>query len=358
MWPGDSAPHIGIFVRNLSCALEAEGLEVECVALIKGKGRGLLGKSRVHLGLGAGLLRSMPRPADILYVHAPSWFASLSALNARWGHKRMVVHMHGGEVYPHSRIEAASQTAVRQLCREADLVVSPSKYYAGQAQAAFNLDPGRVFVSPSGGVDTRWFSPGDQSEARRVLGLPLAPLFLGLFGRIEDDKGWDVFIDVLAALRAQGRDARGLVVGGGGALERMKASAHRLNVPLEVRGLMPQARLRDAYRALDLFVFPTRRGAEALGLVPIEAMACGVPVIASNRYAVPEYVQPGVTGHLAPPRDVHAFTHAALSLLDQLPTHKAQMSKSACEAAARFDARVSAKALVQRLTDLMETAPC
>ncbi len=353
MWPSSAAPHIGIFVRNLSSALEAQGVDVEGVALIRGKRPGWLTKTRVHTRLGIDLARSAIKPADILYIHAPSWFANLSALTARPHCKRLVVHMHGGEVYPHSKIEALSQSAVAKLCREAKLVVSPSKYYAQQAIEAFGLDPRKVFVSPSGGVDTRLFAPGDQVVARRAMNLPLAPRFLGLFGRIEDDKGWDVFVDVLARLRAEGRDVRGLIVGNGGGLAAMQASARRQGVPLEVRGLMPQSQLRSAYQALDVFLFPTRRGAEALGLVPIEAMASGIPVVASNRYAVPEYVEDGVTGHMVAPRDVRGFSTAVAKILDHLPSERSDMSAAARTAAERFDAGRSAHALVERLRQIV-----
>lgn len=357
MWPCEAAPHIGIFVRNLSSAMAAEGLDVEAVALIEGRRPGWLTKTRVHARLGIDLARSAIKPADILYVHAPSWFADLSALTARPHAKRLVVHMHGGEVYPHSKVESLAQGAVAKLCRRADLVVSPSKYYAQQAIEAFGLDAGRVFVSPSGGVDTTLFSPGDQASARKALNLPLAPRFLGLFGRIEDDKGWDVFVDVLARLRAEGRDVRGLIVGNGGGLAAMQASARRQDVPLEIRGLMPQSKLRLAYRALDVFLFPTRRGAEALGLVPIEAMASGIPVVASNRYAVPEYVEDGVTGHMVAPRDVRGFSTAVARILDLLPSEQSDMRDAARNAAHRFDAGRSAQALVERLHQIVDR-PC
>jgi len=124
-------------------------------------------------------------------------------------------------------------------------------------------------------------------------------------------------------------------------------------VPLEVRGLVPQPELRDAYRSLDLFLFPTRRGAEALGLVSIEAMACGVPVIGSNRYAVPEYVEDEVTGHLVPPRDPRAFAAAAERVLRMAPPARDRMRAAAREAALRFDANASAKDLVARLEGLL-----
>lgn len=361
MWPSPAAPHIGIFVRNLSFALARAGFDVEPVALVRGKGLGLFGKARVHAGLGAGLLSSLERPADILYVHAPSWFAPLCQGVARRGGKRLVVHVHGGEVYPHSRVEAAAQPRVRALCRAADLVVSPSEYYAEQIVEAFGLDPARLCVSPSGGVDTGWFTPGDRAEARARLDLPPGVPIAGVFGRIEDDKGWDVFVDALAHLRRAGREVHGLVVGRGGGLAQMQASAARQGVTLHVRGLMPQADLRHAYRALDLFLFPTRRGAEALGLVSIEAMACGVPVVASDRYAVPEYVRDGVTGRLAPPRDARAFARAVQALLAQPEADRAAMSAAARAAAERFDARRSAAALVARLQTLSarpEATPC
>ena len=345
MWPSPARPHIGVFVENLSCALAEAGVSVEHVALIRGKAAGPLDKARVHATLGAGLLQSTLRPADILYVHAPSWFAPLVQLSARPRHKRVVVHLHGGEAVPHSRVERIARPAVGHRCRRADLT-----------REAFDLDPARLFVSTSGGVDTARFSPGDLGAARARLGLPAAGALLGFVGRLEANKGWDVYLDALAALRRAGRAVQGLVVGDGGDATRIADSARRLGVPLIRRGLVPQSELPTYYQAMDALLFPTRL-TEALGLVPIEALACGVPVVGSDRFAVPEYVVEGETGHLVAPLDAPGFARAAAALLDRSPAAKAEMAAGVAPRARSRSLRGAAGARVVGIVVAVRLVP-
>lgn len=352
MWPSAEQPHIGIFVQNLSDALAAAGFVVTPVALIRGRGAGAGHKVRVHAGLGAGLLQDALRPADLLYVHAPSWFAPLVTLSALPRHKKVVVHLHGGEATPHSKVERLARPAVARLCRRADLVVAPSHHSAELTREAFDLDPARLFVSPSGGVDTARFTPGDRAAARAHLGLPAEAAVLGFVGRVEAQKGWPVYLDALAQLRREGRPVHGLVVGDGGEADALVASAGRLEVPLTRLGLIPQADLPRCYQAMDALLFPTRR-AEALGLVPIEALACGVPVVGSDRFAVPEYVREGETGYRVAPLDAPGFARALAKLLDRTPAKAARMA-AACRAVAEgYDAGRGADALAARLRALL-----
>ncbi|MEQ8272933.1 MAG: glycosyltransferase family 4 protein [Deltaproteobacteria bacterium] len=351
MWPSTESTHTGVFVKNLSTSLAALGFDVDNTAVLAGKGAGRRGRLEKHATLGARILRQARQPADCVLVHAPTWFAPL--IEAVRKDKKLVVHTHGGEVYPHSRMEARTQPAVRWLCRRADLVVTPSRYYRGEVQRAFGVAEERMFVSPSGGVDTERFAPLDQTTAREGLGLPGA-FYVGFMGRIVDDKGWDVFVDTIGTLVRRGHDVRGLVVGQGEARELLleRAAARCVAERIHMLGTVPQAELRPYLASLDVFMFPTRRGAEALGLGPIEALATGVPVVGSNAYAVPEYVVDGETGWLAPARDVEAFAAAVEHVITLDATERAALSSRAVEMGRRYDTRRVTEALAARLLEL------
>ncbi len=351
MWPSETSTHTGVFVKNLSTSLAQLGFEVDNTAVLTGKGAGRRGRLEKHASLGAKIVRQALSPADCVLVHAPTWFAPL--VEAVRGAKKLVVHTHGGEVYPHSRVEARTKPAVRWLCRRADLVVAPSRYYRDEVARAFGVAPDRMFVSPSGGVDTERFRPIDRDEAREALGLP-GGFYVGFVGRIVDDKGWDVFVDTVDRLVRRGRDVRGLVVGEGEGREALKARARTLGLDgrMHYIDMLPQSELRTVLAALDVFTFPTRRAAEALGLGPIEALATGVPVVGSNAYAVPEYVVDGETGWLAPPRDVDAFAAGIERILDSSESERAALSARAVEMGRRYDTRRVTEALAARLREL------
>jgi len=163
------------------------------------------------------------------------------------------------------------------------------------------LRPSRVHVVPNG-IDGDAFSPGDQEEARTQLGLGRGIVFIWL-GRIYAGKGLDVAIRALARMDG---GASLLVVGDGEGRASHEELAARAGLGERVRfaGSQPRERIPLYLRSADAFVFPTLLP-EAAPLAPLQAMACGVPVLASRIGAVPELVgNPDRNGLLFEPGDV------------------------------------------------------
>ncbi len=171
------------------------------------------------------------------------------------------------------------------------------------------------------GIDCDTFAPSaDKPALRAELGLPVEGRLVGCYGRIRAQKGTDVFVrSMIAACRAE-PDVIGVVMGGvteghGGFLEDLKAE-------VDVAGLAPRIlflpevpvwEMARFYQALDLYVAPQRW--EGFGLTPLEAMACGVPVIATRVGAFEELIAAGETGELVPRDDIAAMETALIALL-------------------------------------------
>jgi len=171
------------------------------------------------------------------------------------------------------------------------------------------------------GIDTEGFSPPvDRAALRRRLGLPEVDVILGCFGRIRAQKGTDAFVDAAIDLLQDRPGMTALVMGrateGDEAfLGELKARAAAAGLADRIR-FMPEVPVHDIadwYRALDLYVAPQRW--EGFGLTPLEAMACGVPVVATRVGAFEEIVTED-TGSLVPPGDVPALASAIAALLD------------------------------------------
>jgi glycosyltransferase involved in cell wall biosynthesis len=159
----------------------------------------------------------------------------------------------------------------------------------------------RAHVVPNG-IDPDAFSPGHQDEARAQVGLGRGILFIWL-GRIYPGKGLDVAIRALARTDA---GASLIVVGDGEGRGSAEALAARAGLGERVMfaGSQPRDRIPLYLRSADAFVFPTLLP-EAAPLAPLQAMACGTPVLASRIGAVPELVSnPGLNGLLVQPSDV------------------------------------------------------
>ncbi len=129
------------------------------------------------------------------------------------------------------------------------------------------------------------------------------PLVVGYSGRISEEKGPDLFVDLAAALRD--REARFVMTGAGpmDASTRRRAGRLKLGATLEFRGLVPD--IAEHLRHLDVLVLPSRQ--DGRPVVVLEALASGVPVVAARLGGIPEMVHDGVNGFLCPPGDVAAM---------------------------------------------------
>ena len=159
------------------------------------------------------------------------------------------------------------------------------------------------------GVDTELFFPAEDKLAlRRELDLPDGQL-IGCFGRIRDQKGTDVFVDALLKFLPENPDANAIILGRvlpqeQSYLDAMTAKIIEAGLQdrIHFKGELPWEDVLRHYRALDLYVAPQRW--EGFGLTPLEAMASGVPVIATPVGAFDEIIVEGGTGTIVPIGDV------------------------------------------------------
>jgi glycosyltransferase involved in cell wall biosynthesis len=174
-----------------------------------------------------------------------------------------------------------------------------------------------VHVVPVYGVDTRVFAPSTEprDELRRRLGLPVGSSLIFFSSRVAPEKDPDTLLAAVAALRRDGRDVRILHRSGGHA--ELVRRARRHGVPDAViagPAIAPGPGLADHYRASDLCVQASRE--EGLGFSPLEALACGVPVVAAAVGGLCDTIADGVTGWTYPPGDADALARAIALALD------------------------------------------
>lgn len=178
----------------------------------------------------------------------------------------------------------------------------------------------RAAVIPYG-VDPAAFAPGrERGEAwRRRLGVPPdAPLLLGV-GRMATKKGFHVLMRALPDLLAAHRQAHVVLAGGGDRLEELRAAASPWPERVHLPGAVRHDELPDLYRAADIFVMPAvhdpKGNVDGLPNVVLEAMASGLPVVASEVSGIPLAVATEKTGLLVPEGDAGALAVALSRLL-------------------------------------------
>ena len=187
----------------------------------------------------------------------------------------------------------------------------PSRQQLDGTVRSFLLDRARVHVVPNG-ISVEDFAAPGRDEARKSLGLGTGPILLCV-GRLARDKGFATAIEALARLES---DARLLVLGSGPERALLEQTARRTGVSdrVDFLGSKPRAEVVHHLAASDVFVFPTERD-EAAPLVPLEAMAAGLPVVASDIGGGAELIESGKNGLLVPPASVDSLARAIDSLL-------------------------------------------
>ncbi len=165
--------------------------------------------------------------------------------------------------------------------------------------------------------------PAARQRARAALGLPAAATVVGVVGRLTYQKAPEDFVAAMQELDRPG--VIGVWVGGGELAERVRRRASALtNARVVLAG--ERTDVLDVLPAFDVFALPSRY--EGLPTVVVEAMICGVPVVASAVNAVSDLVMPGETGLLVPPRRPGLLAAAIRHLLDS-PADAARMAAAA-----------------------------
>ena len=217
-------------------------------------------------------------------------------------------HQREADRFPPERIAIE-----RTLAQTSDRVIAACPQDQSDLQRLYGAAQERIAQVPCG-VDIQALRPGCRAQARQRLGLPADEFIVLQLGRLVPRKGIDNVVRALAVLRGLDPMVQSrLVVVGGGSREpdeavtpeigRLRRLAQSLGVATQVQfaGRRERDELRDWYLAADVFV--TTPWYEPFGITPLEAMACGTPVIGSAVGGVRHTVLDGVTGYLVPPRD-------------------------------------------------------
>ena len=332
---------MNVYVRELSRAMGESGIPVDIF-------------TREHDGDGAGVewiapnvrvihLPGGPLEAGVgeLYGHLPGFLEGVRSFREVEGIDYDVVHSHywlsawigqrlsqglgiphvvtfhtlalikmqsrAGESEPKER-----ETVERDAMLTADRIIAFSGHERDAMARLYGADPSKVMLAPCG-VDLTKFRPLDQKEARRRLGLNGEKVLLYV-GRVEPLKGLDLLVETAAQMEAGDDNVRMMVVGGGGPGEPETDRVRRLAEERQVDGLIDFVGRVDHdelplyYNAADVCVVPSYY--ESFGLVALESMACGTPVVATRVGGLPTIVHHGHTGFLKSWRCPEAFANS------------------------------------------------
>ncbi len=208
----------------------------------------------------------------------------------------------------------------KNFCNQCDHIVVPSREVE-TILTELNIKTPRSVIPT--GVPLEKFSHGDRQWLRRYYDIPEKNRILLFVGRLTKEKNLDFLLDAFKEIHQQTPDTS-LVITAQGPMEgELKEHAQRLGFNLEqdviFTGVLPFDTLVNVYYSADLFVFSSVT--ETQGLVLIEAMAAGLPVVAVRAYGVQDMVDDGINGYLTP-CSIPEFSQAVCKLLDDKENYR------------------------------------
>jgi glycosyltransferase involved in cell wall biosynthesis len=275
--------------------------------------------------------------ADVVHVNTAGRMLFLSGLAAR---------CLGIPVVWHARIAEREPLADRLATSLVDRIIATSQYVAGRFQRGRAKNKVVCIPNP---IDLSRFQPNPDGKGwREQNGLPVHSILVGIFGRLDAWKRFDLALRAAALARVKQESLHFMVVGKGPERRSLERLARDLDLKKSLSFLDWQDDVTKAMSSIDILLHPTP--GEHFGRVYIEAMACGKPVVAADSGGAREIVLSEQTGILVPPNDPGALAKALVRLAANETLCQSMGRAGRRRAETLFDARRVA-GLVENLYD-------
>ncbi len=264
------------------------------------------GEYQFSTGLGAQIKANLAEfDPHIVHLSSPDVAGHRALTWARAQEKPVLASVHTRfETYPRyygfGFVEPVFVALLRRFYKRCDAIVAPSaSMIAELREQGMHEDIGTW----SRGVDRNTFTPQQRDlEWRRALGIADDEMAIGFLGRLVLEKGIDIFAETMVELRRRKVPHQVLVIGEGPAKDFFASKVPEAKFV----GFQQGKDLGRAVASMDVLLNPSVT--ETFGNVTLEAMACGVPVVAADATGAASLVMDGETGYLVPPRDIAAYS--------------------------------------------------
>jgi D-inositol-3-phosphate glycosyltransferase len=308
-------------------------------------------------------------------IHSHYWMSGIAARELKAAWNVPVVHMFhslGLMKQRVARVLGESEADYRlegeqEVIQLADRIIAATPAELAQLQWLYQADVEHVVVIPPG-VDLTRFYPIHPDEAKEFIGVPPCDRMLLFVGRIEPLKGLDTLLDALVLMRQEGVFEVSplclIIIGGDPQVSDadMTAEMARLQDLREDLGLeelvtflgkRSQDTLPYYYSASEAVVMPSHY--ESFGMVALEAMACGTPVVASQVGGLAFLVKDGVTGFTVPVDDPRALADDLMELIKD-PQLRERMGKRAANFAQQYGWNIIAQRVLEVYQEVLARA--
>jgi len=352
MYPSKERPVYGVFVEQIKNQLESEGFTFE-LSVIEGDGKYLFEKIWKYILYIYNSVEAIKKENyDVIYVHYMNHSLLPLILVKKYLKNILVLNAHGGDVFINNKFAALIQTVVSPIIKYANLIVVPSFYYKDIVNKKYNISKRNIIISPSGGINLEKFKPLKINKTKTS-----NTFTLGYVSRIDKGKGWQIFLYALHEIVKKNKNISVILIGSGKQVKELqkKINILKLESYIEYLGSKPHDQLPQYFNQMDLFIFPTTRKAESLGLVGLEAMACGVPVVGSSIGGLKEYIIEGKSGTLFEPGNYIELADKMVHFIKMSKKEMSEYKNGALEIARKYDSKLVKKHLATTLRKAIAT---
>ncbi len=311
-YPTESNPKHSSFVKNIKESLDAAGHDVSMLVL-----QSDFNSSKEHFIQYYRFYKNIWKHDfsryDYVFMSLYPYYA-LPVIRSLSKIKQPVIHWHGDDLYV-SKIKEIFFTAFIKKLPAHTLHITPSEYFKQELADKFKYPLSKIFTSPSGGIDTGRFTE------KANPGKDYNTIKLGFASGLIPEKGTDLLINVLERTNeienAVNKKIQLHYIFYGKEKIRYKAVFSKFDNTV-CWDVMPTSEMQNFYQAIDVLLFPTLRRQESLGLVSLEAMSCGKPVVGTDAFAIKEYVLNGKSGERFEKNNSEKFIQSIITVIKNI----------------------------------------
>ncbi len=346
MYPSKKDPYYGTFVKMFFEDLnKLDNTDTKLIA-IKGRRLAIMSKIRAYISFYSQIiLKLVLYKYDLIYVHTISHTSLPLRFISIFRRLNLIFNIHGDDLLTTTKLAGILKNISLPLLQKSNKIVVPTEYFK---DVLLNEMPfismEKIIISPSGGISKKFFLKHSLISSSHIPKI-------GYVSRIDAGKGWDILLRALSLLKDDGIEFVAEFYGRGDDVRNFKSKINEFNLSDMVKYYGPKSHeeLPQIYSSFDIFVFPTIRKGESLGLVGLEAMASGTPVIGSDIGGLRSYIKDNVNGMMFPPGDHVELYKRLKSFLSRDDTERLIMSINAKKTAEMYESSKVNRALFEKV---------
>jgi len=333
LYPSKKNPFYGSFVKNfVDDLITYNGQENTSYCVLKGRSYNVFIKLYRYFVFYIKIFYSLIfHNYDYIYVHLITHATLPIRLISYFKKLNLIFNIHGEDLLVQSKLAAIFLEIAKPMLYQSKLIVVPSYYFKNKTLELLPLlDEKKIFVSASSGVKDIFYKlPSNKTQQNNTI---------GYISRIDRGKGWDTLLKAIKILSEKSLNPYVKIIGGGAEVNEMQEMIAKLGLTnVEYIGPVEHKKLPNYYQQFKLFVFPTTLE-ESLGLVGLEAMASGIPIIASKLGGIQDYLIDNVNGLYFEAGNEIDLSHKIECLLGKTNEEYLKMCKSAYKTSLTYKA--------------------